>query len=199
MSKNAFKTAVLLGGSPAMSPATERLDAAVVLAVADDSVAAVAVARAAGEAALTCGREVVLFTVAGAHPEYRGPAGLGWIDGPGSVADDADATFGRVRPMLDRLGVSYRTRVDSSVVGGGRWGRGRQIAREIQRAAEGEAAALVVIGHPSGRRRARSSVARRILRRTTCDVLVVPVTTASSPARDTPTANPGRHDIPRVS
>lgn len=176
-----------------MTLVTGRPGAAVVLAAVDDSVAAVAVARAAGETALTRGAQVVVFTAVGVLPEHRVLAGLGWIDEPESVAEDAEATLGRVRPMVDRLGVSYQIRVGVYMVRGGRWGRARQIASAIQRATD-EAAALVVIGHTSNRRAARCSVAGRLLRRSTRDVLVLPVNLPVPRQRDAHSEpSPTRH------
>lgn len=182
-----------------MTPATGRPHAAVVLAAVDDSVAAVAVARAAGESALARGAQVVVFTAVGVLPEDRALTGMDGIDAPGSVACDADAALGLVRPVLDRLGVNYRTRVGAYVVRGGRRGRARRIARAIQRGAESEAAALIVVGHASGRRSARSSVAGRLLPGSAREVLVVPLTSPSSPTAEAPTANPRRHDIASAS
>lgn len=175
-----------------MTLITGRPDRAVVLAAVDDSAAAVAVARAAGEAALTRGARVVVFTAVGVLPEYRALAGLGWIDEPGSVAEDGEAILGRVRPVLDRLGVSYRTRVSAYVVRGGRWGRAAEIARAVRHAADAEGAALIVIGHTAERRHAHSSVSGRLLRRSTRDVLLVPVTVAPSPDSETRTASQRR-------
>lgn len=156
-----------------------------VLAAIDDTPAAIAVARGAGDAALALGGEVVAFTAVGVLPDFRSLAGLGWIDEPQSVADDAEATLGRVGPVLDRLGVAHRTLVGSYVLRGGRRSRVGQIARAVRRAAAGEGAGLVVVGHTPHRRPARSSVAARLLRGAAPDVLVVPTPTPPSecPAR----------------
>lgn len=176
-----------------MTP-TDRPAAPVVLAAIDDSPAAVAVARAAGEAAQARDGEVVVFTAVGVLPEYHALAGLGWLDEPGSVADDADATLGRVRPVLAHLGVSYRARVGSYVVRGGRRSRTAQIARAVRHAADADGAALIVIGHTPDRRSARSSVAGRLLRRARHDALVVPVPAAWCAAGEASTVDPRGHD-----
>jgi len=133
----------------------------------------------AGETALTRGAQVAVFTAVGVPPEHRARDGLDGIDEPGSVADDA--TLGRVRPILDRLEVSCRARVGAYAVRGGRWGRGRRIARAIQRGANEKAVALIVIGHTRGRRPARAG---HLLRHSARDILVVPVPSPPSPARD---------------
>lgn len=167
-----------------MTPAAGQPPTGVVLAAIHDSVAAAAVARAAGETALTRGAQVVVFTAVGVLPEHRARDGLDGIDEPGSVAGDADATLGRVRPILERLEVSYRTRVGANAVRGGRWGRGHRIARAIQRGADDKAAALIVVGRTRGRRPARASIAGHLLRHSARDILVVPVPSPPSPVHD---------------
>ena len=162
-----------------MTLAAGRPRTEVVLAAVDDSVAAVAVARSAGETALTCGAQVVVLAAVEVPPEHPALAGPTGIDEPGPIAGDADATLGRARPMLDRLDVKYRTRVAAYVVRGGRWGRGRRIAYAVQRAADGEATAPIADGHALGRHPARWG----LLRRGAPDVLAVPVT-SMSPASD---------------
>ncbi len=149
--------------------------ASVILAAIEDSPAAVPVARWAGEVARAAGGDIVVLVTQPVLPEIHGLAGMGWLDGSEAVEQEAAATVGRVRPVLERMGVAFRVEVRPCLAR--RWaaGRARQAAKALLRAARDIGADLIVVGHRPARRHMRSSVAARVVQRAGCDVLVVPL------------------------
>lgn len=149
--------------------------ASVIVAAIEDSPTAVPVARWAGEVARAGGGKVVVFVAQPVLPEIHGLAGMGWLDESEAAGQEAAATVGRVRPVLERMGVPFRVDVRPCLARRRAAGRARQAAKAILRAARDVGADLIVVGHRPSRGHRRSSVAAMVVRRARCDVLVVPL------------------------
>ncbi len=142
-----------------------------VLAAVEDSPDAVSVARWASQIARAGGGEVVVFVTLPVPPAIHGLAGLRWLDDAVMIEDEGAATVGRVRPVLERMGVPFRVEVRPCLARRSAGGRARQAAGALLRAARDVGADLIVLGYrPVG----GSSPAAQVIRRARCDVLVVP-------------------------
>lgn len=157
----------------------------VVLTVVDDSPAAPAAARFAGEVARWIGGDVVVLAVVPVPKTGRRSGIRRRSEVPPSR--EAAAAVGRVRPVLDALKVGYRVERLACRAAPATPRRSRRVAAAVLGAVRDLAPVLVVVGHADGDP-APWSVAGRLVARAEVDVLVVPAPTAADPAGETPPA-----------